>query len=290
MIVMLTVRGRASVPIGLLASGAVGAAGEETEIVVVSDGTGETAAALVRAAMAQFNRPWHLRIFGDVRHASQLRRPVDQAARTGALLFYTLVDPEVACALKDAAARNGIATADLLEPIMGQIGSHLSAEPKREPGILHGFTDDYFQRVEAVEFAVRHDDGANLRTLFQADLVLTGPSRTSKTPLSMYLAQRGLKTGNVPIVPGIDAPSELLEINPSKVIGLVAQAETLETVRRARVHRLGRIPYSTYVEAEAVEQELTRARRLYREQGWRAIDITGRAVEENAARILEGLD
>lgn len=274
----------------MLALALVNARLDETEIVVVSDGTGETAAALVRAAMAQFNHPWHLRIFGGVRHASQLRRPVDQAARTGALMFYTLVDPDVARALKEAAGPRGIPIADLLEPVMGQISGHLSAEPMREPGILHGFTDDYFQRVEAVEFAVRHDDGANLRTLFQADLVLTGPSRTSKTPLSMYLAQRGLKTGNVPLVPGIEPPSELFEIDPAKVIGLVAQPEALETVRRARVHRLGRVPYSSYVEAEAVEQELDRARRLYRERGWRAIDITGRAVEENAARILEGLE
>jgi len=170
---------------------------------------------------------------------------------------------------------------------MSRIGAHLSAEPRREPGILHGFSDEYFQRVEAVEFAVRHDDGANLRTLFQADLVLTGPSRTSKTPLSMYLAQRGLKMGNVPIVPGIDPPRELLEMDPEKVIGLLAQPEVLETVRRARVHRLGRSPYASYVEAEAVEQELSHARRLYRERGWRHVDVTGRAVEENAARILE---
>ena len=117
--------------------------------------------------------------------------------------------------------------------------------------------------------------------------MLTGPSRTSKTPLSMYMAQRGFKTGNVPIVPGIDAPAELLDLDPGKVIGLLAQSEVLETVRRARVHRLGRSPYSNYVEAEAVDAELVRARRLYRERGWRSIDITGRAVEENAARILE---
>jgi regulator of PEP synthase PpsR (kinase-PPPase family) len=264
-------------------------AGEETEIVVVSDGTGETAAALVRAAMAQFSQPWHLRIFGGVRHPSQLGRAVDHAAQTGGLIFYTLVDPDVGRALKEAAGRHGISAADLLEPVMGRIGERLAAEPRREPGILHGFSDEYFQRVEAVEFAVRHDDGANLRTLFQADLVLTGPSRTSKTPLSMYLAQRGLKTGNVPLVPGIEPPSELLELDPAKVIGLVAQSETLETVRRARVHRLGRTPWASYVEAEAVEQELARARRLYRERGWRALDITGRAVEENAARILEAL-
>lgn len=254
---------------------------------VVSDGTGETAAALVRAAMAQFSTPPELRIFGGVRHKSQLRRPVDRAKQVGALLVFTLVDREVARALLEAAQRSDLSAVDLLEPVMGVLAQHLHAEPRREPGILHGFSDEYFQRIEAVEFAVRHDDGANLRTLFQADLVLTGPSRTSKTPLSMYLAQRGYKTGNVPLVPGIDPASELLDLDPGKVIGLIAQPEVLETVRRARVHRLGRSPYSSYAESEAVEQELTQARRLYRERGWRSVDITGRAVEENAARILE---
>lgn len=261
----------------------------DRQIVVVSDGTGDTAGALVRAAMAQFSTPWRLRIFGGVRHKSQLRRPVDHAVQVGALVVFTLVDPEVARALLEAVKRNGLVAVDLLEPVMGSISAHLSAEPRREPGILHGFSDEYFQRIEAVEFAVRHDDGANLRTLFQADLVLTGPSRTSKTPLSMYLAQRGFKTGNVPIVPGIEPASELLDLDPAKVIGLLAQSEVLETVRRARVHRLGRSPYSAYAEPESVEQELVRARRLYRERGWRSVDITGRAVEENAARILEAI-
>ena len=256
---------------------------------MVSDGTGETAAALVRAGMAQFPGPWRLRIFGGVRHSSQLRRPVDHAARSGALLVFTLVDPEVVRALRDAATLNAVPIADLLEPVMAALTSHLSAEPRREPGILHGFSDESVQRVEAVEFAVRHDDGANLRTLFQADLVLTGPSRTSKTPLSMYLAQRGLKTGNVSLVPGIEPPRELLELDPAKVVGLLAQPDVLESVRRARIHRLGRSPYSSYVDPDAVEQELVGARRLYRERGWRSIDVTGRAVEENAARILEFL-
>lgn len=257
------------------------------EIVVVSDGTGETAAAIVRAAMAQFETPWRLRLFGGIRHPSQLRRPAEHAARTGALVVYTLVDPRVAQALGDLAAERGLPTADLLGPVMERLAGHLAREPRGEPGLLHGFSDEYFQRVEAVEFAVRHDDGANLHTLFQADLALTGPSRTSKTPLSMYLAQRGLKTGNVPLVPGIDPPRELLELDPRKVVGLVAEAEVLETVRRARVHRLGRAPWHAYVDGEAVEQEIARARRLYRQRGWRIVDVTGRAVEENAARILE---
>ena len=152
---------------------------------------------------------------------------------------------------------------------------------------MHRFSDDYFGRVEAVEFAVRHDDGANLHTLFSADLVLTGVSRTSKTPLSMYLAQRGYKTGNVPLVPGMDPPRELLDLDPAKVFGLVVDEPTLLEIRRSRVRALRASPYLTYADPEGVSQELRRARRLFRVRGWRIIDITARAVEENAARILE---
>ena len=163
----------------------------------------------------------------------------------------------------------------------------MQAAPRSEPGLLHGFSDDYFKRIEAVEFAVRHDDGANLHTLFQADLVLTGVSRTSKTPLSMYLAQRGYKTGNVPIVPGIDPPRELLELDPQQ--GVRAHDRPVAPARRsasARVRALGAPPYSTYADPEALIEEVRRARRLYREQGWQVVDISGRAAEENAARIL----
>jgi regulator of PEP synthase PpsR (kinase-PPPase family) len=138
-----------------------------------------------------------------------------------------------------------------------------------------------------VEFAVRHDDGANVHTLFQADLVLAGVSRTSKTPLSMYLAQRGYKTGNVPIVPGIDPPRELLEIDRQKVIGLISDAASLLEIRRARIRQLRASPYSKYADVNAVSDELARARELYRSQGWRVVDVTGKAVEEAAARILE---
>jgi len=127
----------------------------------------------------------------------------------------------------------------------------------------------------------------NLRTLFEAELVLTGPSRTSKTPLSMYLAQRGYKTGNVPLIPGLEPPRELLELDPRKVIGLVLDPDALLTIRQARVRTLRAPPYSSYVDREAVMQELERARRLFRERGWRMVDTSGKAVEETASRVLE---
>lgn len=263
---------------------------ERAEVFVVSDGTGETATSLVRAAMAQFQTPWRLRTYADTRTDAQARRLVARAAETGALLCFTLVNKRLAATLREGAAELGVPVVDLLGPLVASVAEHLRAEPAGEPGLLHGFSDEYFQRVEAVEFAVRHDDGASLHTLFRADLVLTGVSRTSKTPLSMYLAQRGLKTGNVPLLPGIEPPRELLDQDTSKVIALLVSAQVLVDVRRARIRALGASPYAAYADPDVVEEELRHARGLIRRHGWRSVDITGRAVEENAARILELLD
>jgi regulator of PEP synthase PpsR (kinase-PPPase family) len=255
-------------------------------IFVVSDGTGDTGASVAKAALAQFQVECRLRRFGGIRQPSLARRVVAEAERVGALVLFTIVNRRVAQALLEEAASRGVPTLDVLGGMIAKIAEHLKAEPRSEPGLLHGFSDDYFKRIEAVEFAVRHDDGANLHTLSRADLVLTGISRTSKTPLSMYLAQRGYKTGNVPIVPGIDPPRPLLELDPKKVFALTIDPSLLLTIRQARVRALGAPPYSTYADPEALIEEVRRARRLYREQGWQVVDISGRAAEENAARIL----
>ncbi len=258
----------------------------QTRIFVVSDGTGDTAAAVAQAAMAQFQVEWRMRRFGGIRQPALARRIVEEAGRSDALLIFTLVDKRVARALIEEANRCGVPTMDVLGGMISKMAEHLDAEPRAQPGLLHGFSDEYFQRVEAVEFAVRHDDGANLHTLHRADLVLTGVSRTSKTPLSMYLAQRGFKTGNVPIVSGIDPPRALLDMNPLKVFALTIDPSLLLTIRQARVRTLGAPPYTMYADPEALLEEIRRARRLYREQGWQVVDISGRAAEENAARIL----
>jgi hypothetical protein len=257
------------------------------ELFVISDGTGETAVAAVRAAATQFLETFRVRTFGETRHESQVRRVMERAAEDGALVVFTVVNESITRLIRDLAIEKGVPAVDLLGPLISALANHYKLSPQLRPGILHGFSEDYFKRIEAVEFAVRHDDGANLHTLFQADLVLAGVSRTSKTPLSMYLAQRGYKTGNVPIVPGVEPPRELLEIDPRKVIGLVSDASALLEIRRARIRQLRASPYLAYADADAVDEELRRARELYRRQGWRVVDITGKAVEEAAARILE---
>lgn len=257
-----------------------------TPIFVVSDGTGDTGASVAQATMAQFHVDYSLRRFGGIRHAALAQRVVAEAEKVGALVVFTLVDKRVARALLDEAGRRGVPTIDVLGGMISKVADHLRAEPRAQPGLLHGFSDEYYRRVEAVEFAVQHDDGANLHTLDRADLVLTGISRTSKTPLSMYLAQRGYKTGNVPLVPGIPPPRALLDLDPRKVFALSVDPSRLLTIRQARVRVLGAPPYGTYADPEALLEEVRRARVLFREQGWRVIDISGRAVEENAARIL----
>ncbi|MDG2050658.1 MAG: kinase/pyrophosphorylase [Myxococcota bacterium] len=257
------------------------------QVYVVSDGTGDTASAAVRASMLQFGTPWRLRVFPDTRRPSEVRRVIGLAAEAGALVVFSLVEHKVVEALRVEASNQGVATVDLLGPLINKLAQRLHSEPSHQPGLLHGIGGDYFSRIEAVEFAVHHDDGANFHTLYQADIVLTGVSRTSKTPLSMYLAQRGYKTGNVPLVPRVDPPKELLELDKRKVFGLLIDPQALTTIRQARLRAIRASPRTAYTDIEAVSTEVERAQRLYRRNGWRSIDITGKAVEENASRILE---
>ncbi len=257
------------------------------ELYLLSDGTGETATHAVEAAATQFQKQFRVRTFSEIRHESQVHRIMDRAAEAKALVVFTLVNEPLTQVVRDLAVEKGVPAVDLLGPLISSLANHYGLVPQFRPGVLHSFGEDYFNRVEAVEFAVQHDDGANLHTLHQADLVLAGVSRTSKTPLSMYLAHRGYKTGNVPIVPGIDPPRELLELRPDKVVGLVVDATVLLEIRRARMRQLGAPPYLTYADMDAVKDELRRARRLFRAQKWKILNITDKAVEETAARVLE---
>ena len=263
-----------------------GSEASSASVFVVSDGTGDTAGAAVNAVMLQFRVEWDVRTFGDVRYESEVRRIAADAEQAGALIVFSLVDENIARAMVGAAAARGVPAVDLLGPVIAKVAEVLRARPRSQPGLLHAVSDDYFLRIEAVEYAVRHDDGANVAGLVGADLVLTGISRSSKTPLSVYLAQRGYKTGNVPIVPGVDPPRELVELDPNKVFGLTVDPEKMLMVRQERIRSLG-VSDSDYVDMESVLTETRRARRIFQRHGWRVVDVSGRAVEENAARILQ---
>jgi regulator of PEP synthase PpsR (kinase-PPPase family) len=257
------------------------------QVFVVSDGTGDTGSATVRAAMLQFQSSWRLRVFGEVRRPPEAKKVIARAAEAGALVVFSLVERNMVEVLQREAQQRGVVALDLLGPLIAKVAQHLHAEPKHQPGLLHGMSEDYFSRIDAVEFAVRHDDGANVHTLYDADIVLAGVSRTSKTPLCMYLAQRGYKTGNVPLVPGLEPPRELLELDSQKVFGLLIDAADLMTIRQARLRVIKASPTSAYTNIAAVTEEVEHARRLCRKNGWRIVDVTGKAVEENAARLME---
>ncbi len=257
------------------------------EIFIVSDGTGETAESATRAALTQFSSPWELRSFGQIRSEAQIDAVLTEAAERGAVVVFTIVREALASLVVERCEALQVRCVDVLGPVLGTLAAALGTEPLHRPGLAHGVTPDYFRRIEAVEFSVSHDDGANLATLHQADLVLTGVSRSSKTPLSMYLAHRGYKAANVPWVASVEPPEALLELPVDRVFGLTVDPDTLTEVRRARVRALGSSPWAHYSDPEAVREELKEARRFFREQGFRVIDITGRAVEENAARVIQ---
>ena len=257
------------------------------QVFVVSDGTGDTGTATVRAAMLQFQSPWRLRVFGEIRRPLEAKRVVARAAEENALVVFSLVERNMVEVVQREAQQQGVVALDLLGPLIARIAQRLHAEPKNQPGLLHGMSEDYFARIDAVEFAVNHDDGANVHTLYDADIVLTGVSRTSKTPLSMYLAQRGYKTGNVPLVPRVEPPRELLELDSQRVFGLLIDAGELMTIRQARLRAIKASPASEYTDIAAVTEEVEEARLLCRRNGWRIVDVTGKAVEENAARLME---
>jgi regulator of PEP synthase PpsR (kinase-PPPase family) len=260
------------------------------EIFVVSDGTAETAHAVTRAIMFQFSLPWHLRTFSGIRFPSEIHRVVDEAESAGAFIAFTLVEGEAKEELQRYCGERSIQIIDLLGPLLDKFAEQLTARPRMAPGVLHTITDDYFKRIEAVEFTVRHDDGASLHTLRHADIVLVGVSRTSKTPLSMYLAQRGYKAGNVPIVPNVPTPQELLDLPREKVFGLNISATLLLEIREARLRNMGSSTRASYADPGLITEELDQAKRLYRQQRWPVIEISGKAVEENAARIIELLE
>jgi regulator of PEP synthase PpsR (kinase-PPPase family) len=257
------------------------------QVFVVSDGTGDTGTATVRAAMLQFQSPWRLRVFGEIRRPPEAKRVVARAAEENALVVFSLVERNMVEVMQREAQQQGVVALDLLGPLIARVAQRLDAEPKHQPGLLHSMSEDYFARIDAVEFAVNHDDGANVHTLYDADIVLTGVSRTSKTPLSMYLAQRGYKTGNVPLVPRVEPPRELLELDSQRVFGLLIDAGELMTIRQARLRAIKASPASEYTDIAAVTEEVEEARLLCRRNGWRIVDVTGKAVEENAARLME---
>ncbi len=257
---------------------------------VLSDSTGSTAEKVTRAAVMQFSdADVRIRRFPNIRTEAALRRALELARDEDALVVHTIGLRTLRDLANYETERQGIQALDLLGPLLTKLSTYLGRAPYNLPGLLHQLDEDYFHRVDAVEFAVRHDDGMGIDTIQGADLILAGVSRTSKTPLSMYLAHLGYRVGNVPIVPGIPPPEQLLTAPKEKVFGLIIRPESLVRVREERLRKLGVQKKTSYVDGRSIQQELAQARRLYEEQGWRVIDVSGKAVEEVATELMTHL-
>ncbi|KAJ7967637.1 Pyruvate, phosphate dikinase regulatory protein [Quillaja saponaria] len=269
-------------------------------IYMVSDGTGWTAEHSVNAALGQFDYclvdrgcPVNTHLFSGIDDVEKLMEIIKQAAKEGAMVVYTLADPSMAESAKQACKLWGIPSTDILGPITEAIASHLgvspSGLPRGAPGRNFPLSEDYFKRIEAIEFTIKQDDGAFPQNLHKADIVLTGVSRTGKTPLSIYLAQKGYKVANVPIVMGVGLPKTLFEVDPEKVFGLTINPVILQTIRRARAKSLGfgDETRSNYSEMDHVREELGFAGMIFAQNPvWPVIEVTGKAIEETAAIIL----
>ncbi len=254
---------------------------------MISDATGETLLAVARAGAAQYEIRAIEHMHSMVRTAKQLDRIVQELEDQPGLVLYTLVDRTLGEKLEQACKSIGIPCASVLEPVLQLLQAYLGAPGARRSGAQHVLDADYFRRIDALNFTLVHDDGQLAGHLEEADVVLVGVSRTSKTPTSIYLANRGIKTANVPIVPGIPPPADLETVKRPLVVGLTASAERIVQLRENRVLSLNAAAHSTsYVDKASVAGEVAFARKLCARHGWPVIDVTRRSIEETAAAII----
>ncbi|RMF73501.1 MAG: kinase/pyrophosphorylase [Planctomycetota bacterium] len=253
---------------------------------LVSDGTCRTCEQILRAVLVQFPDV-RIRLVKKkaVRSAEVAAAVVEAAAAAGAPVFYTLVEPETRAAIQRAAAEHLVACVDLLGPVLGNLFDLFQQSPVPTPGMLYRSNREYFDRIDAVEYTLKHDDGRRLHELKDADVVLVGASRTSKSTTCFYLAYSGIRAANVPLFAGSDPPKELLKIDPRRVIALTANPHRLQSVREARLTAWGQPLDDDYADLHAISRELRTLMELYESQNWRCIDVSYRAIEEVAREV-----
>lgn len=256
---------------------------------LVSDSTGETIEKVADACLAQFeNIEVHTHTHTQVLRPARFETLIQAIESKPGPVLYTIVDRALAGKLETECLRQGISCIDALYGVLTQLATDFGQSARGLPGRQHQLDDNYFNRIEAMQFSLAHDDGQGVDRLREAEIVLVGVSRTSKTPTSMYLANhRGLKAANVPFVPGVELPGLLFTKNAPFVVGLTTSAERLVQIRRNRMAVLGEQNRTDYVDPEQVKREILEARRLFTRMRWPVIDVSRRSIEETAAEITD---
>jgi regulator of PEP synthase PpsR (kinase-PPPase family) len=257
-------------------------------IYALSDSIGETAEMVARATASQFDASrFDIIRIPYINSVQQIEETIREAAKHQSLICHTIVSPHLREALLDYAQQNSIPTVDIMGPMMNAVEKLSNLEPKMKPGLIHKLDQEYFKRVEAVEFAVKYDDGKNPWGFLKADIVIVGVSRTSKTPLSMYLAHKKLKVANLPLVPEVPPPEELFQVPSQRIVGLVIDPFKLNSIRSERLKVMGLGVDASYANLERISEELEYARAIMRKIRCPIIDVSNKAIEETANRILE---
>jgi len=259
----------------------------ERKIFIVSDATGATAEHVLRAALAQFDaedvkverRP-------EVRTIEQIGLLVDEARKAGAMLVHTLASTDLRRAIYLRATERRVPSVDLLGNVLSDLSAFLGVSPGGVPGGLHRFDETYYRRTDALTFVVKHDDGLGLEDLGRAEIVLAGVSRTSKTPLSIYLAVRGYFVANVPILYGVDPPTELFRIDEKKIVGLRMDPSRLSHIRQQRLRSFRDDARQAYTDLRGVQQEVAYADAIFQRASWPVVDMTFKSLEEVAVEVV----
>lgn len=255
---------------------------------LLSDSTGETLDIVAKACLAQFDNVDAIRHFWPmVRSEGHLERVMVEIEKRPGLVLYTLVNPAIRRALEQTCRKRGVNAVSVMDPVIDALSAVTGEETKGRPGRQHVLDAAYFARVDAIQFTIAHDDGLQSENWEEADIVLAGVSRSSKTPTSIYLANRGYKVANIPLVKESPPPPRLFALKHPLVVGLTTNIDRLIQIRRNRLLSLNQAPETDYVDSDAVQAELAFARRIFADQGWPVIDVTRRSIEETALAIVK---
>lgn len=264
--------------------------GDKDIVYIVSDSVGETAEFVVKAVATQFNGGYvDIRRNSYVEDFDDIEDVIYMAKQSPSIIAYTIVVPRLKEYLDRRAREENVTVVDLLNPLMQAFSSTFGKEPRYKPKLMRKLDEDYFRKIDAIEFAVKYDDGRDPRGLLRADIVLIGVSRTSKTPLSMYLAHKRYKVANVPLVPEVQPPEELFQIPKHRCVGLIISPEKLNAIRKERLKNLGLTSNANYASFERILEELDYAEKIMKKIGCPVIDVSNRAIEETAEYILNVL-
>ncbi len=261
---------------------------QEYQIIIMSDSLGETASHVARAAMNQFiNKEYVVKKHNYVRDVDAVEEIIAEASKQPSIVLFTTVIDELTKGIIDSCKRHGVPCHDILTPVLNQFSTFFNDQPAQKPGTMYKLDDDYFDRVAAIEFAVKYDDGKDLRGLKHADVVLLGISRTSKTPLSMYLSHKNIRVANVPLVPEIPVAKEIFQVPKNKLIGLTNSPDKLNEIRIERLKALGLSSDVEYANFNRILEELDYAEQIYKQLGCPVINVANKAIEETASIIME---